>query len=98
MNAIDLREGCAFGPCRQSLERGGAGCRLCDRIAKIQQPVACGLPIKDGFCQLVKGHPSWVPCRGKRKPAADLNPERDGERPDRLFSSSEGGHTRSRTR
>lgn len=31
-------EGCGFGPCRNSLERGGKGCRLCDVIAKLPQP------------------------------------------------------------
>jgi len=31
-------EGCAFGPCRDSRERGGAGCHLCDVIAKLPQP------------------------------------------------------------
>jgi hypothetical protein len=29
---------CAFGPCDQSRERGGAGCDLCDRVAKLPQP------------------------------------------------------------
>lgn len=31
-------EGCGFGPCRNSLERGGDGCDLCDRVAKLPQP------------------------------------------------------------
>ena len=30
-------EGCAFGPCQNSIERGGASCDLCDRVAKIPQ-------------------------------------------------------------
>lgn len=33
-------EGCAFGPCRDSRDRGGAGCHLCDVIAKLPQPGA----------------------------------------------------------
>ncbi len=31
-------EGCAFGPCSSSSARGGAGCHLCDVIAKLPQP------------------------------------------------------------
>jgi hypothetical protein len=31
-------EGCAFGPCRDSIKRGGVGCYLCDRIATLPQP------------------------------------------------------------
>lgn len=31
-------EGCAFGSCSSSRERGGAGCHLCDVIAKLEQP------------------------------------------------------------
>lgn len=34
------REGCGFGPCLDSLERGGRGCYLCDTIAKLEQPAA----------------------------------------------------------
>jgi hypothetical protein len=34
------REGCAFGPCRDSRDRGGAGCYLCDTIAHLEQPAA----------------------------------------------------------
>jgi len=33
-------EGCAFGPCSSSRSRGGAGCHLCDVIAKLEQPGA----------------------------------------------------------
>lgn len=29
---------CGFGPCERSLERGGKGCDLCDRVAKLPQP------------------------------------------------------------
>ena len=29
--------GCAFGPCIYSRERGGAGCKLCDVVAKLPQ-------------------------------------------------------------
>jgi hypothetical protein len=36
------REGCGFGPCRDSRERGGAGCYLCDVIAKLPQPARRG--------------------------------------------------------
>ena len=25
-------EGCAFGPCRDSVERGGNGCHMCDVV------------------------------------------------------------------
>ena len=32
------REGCGFGPCLSSLERGGRGCYLCDTIARLEQP------------------------------------------------------------
>ncbi len=32
------REGCGFGPCLDSRERGGAGCRLCDVIAHLEYP------------------------------------------------------------
>lgn len=32
------REGCAFGPCLEAIERGGRGCYLCDVIAKLPQP------------------------------------------------------------
>lgn len=32
------REGCAFGPCLDSIERGGRGCYLCDTIARLPQP------------------------------------------------------------
>jgi hypothetical protein len=31
-------EGCAFGPCRDSIKRGGVGCRLCDVIVLLPQP------------------------------------------------------------
>jgi hypothetical protein len=34
------REGCGFGPCLSSIERGGRGCYLCDTIAKLEQPRA----------------------------------------------------------
>lgn len=34
------REGCGFGPCLESLERGGSGCYLCDTIARLAQPAA----------------------------------------------------------
>lgn len=34
------REGCGFGPCLNSLERGGRGCYLCDTIARLEQPAA----------------------------------------------------------
>lgn len=34
------REGCGFGPCLDSIERGGRGCYLCDTIAKLEQPGA----------------------------------------------------------
>lgn len=34
------REGCGFGPCLDSIERGGRGCYLCDTIAKLEQPAA----------------------------------------------------------
>jgi hypothetical protein len=37
---IGRPEGCGFGPCRNSIERGGQGCRLCDVIAKLPQPKA----------------------------------------------------------
>ncbi len=33
-------EGCGFGPCRDSRERGGGGCDLCDRVAHLPQPPA----------------------------------------------------------
>lgn len=29
---------CGLGPCDKSRERGGAGCDLCDRVAKLAQP------------------------------------------------------------
>jgi len=29
---------CAIGPCDRSLEMGGAGCDMCDRVAKLPQP------------------------------------------------------------
>lgn len=29
---------CCFGPCDASAARGGKGCDLCDRVAKIPQP------------------------------------------------------------
>lgn len=32
------REGCGFGPCLASSSRGGAGCYLCDTIARLPQP------------------------------------------------------------
>lgn len=32
------REGCGFGPCLDSIERGGRGCYLCDTIARLAQP------------------------------------------------------------
>ena len=35
-------EGCAFGPCLASSSRGGAGCHLCDVIAKLPQPARRG--------------------------------------------------------
>lgn len=30
-------EGCGFGPCRNSRERGGPGCYLCDEVAHLPQ-------------------------------------------------------------
>lgn len=33
------REGCGFGPCLDSRERGGRGCYLCDTIATLPQPI-----------------------------------------------------------
>jgi len=41
-------EGCAFGPCRDSRERGGAGCHLCDVIAKLPQPQKLTRPLEAG--------------------------------------------------
>lgn len=41
------REGCGFGPCLDSRERGGAGCHLCDVIAKLPQPRRRGAPLVD---------------------------------------------------
>lgn len=43
-------EGCGFGPCWNSLERGGASCDMCDRVAHLPQPVfrdAAGLRARD---------------------------------------------------
>jgi hypothetical protein len=34
------REGCGFGPCLDSIERGGCGCYLCDTVARLEQPAA----------------------------------------------------------
>jgi hypothetical protein len=42
------REGCGFGPCLDSRERGGAGCRLCDVIAKLPQPERLTRPLEAG--------------------------------------------------
>lgn len=41
------REGCGFGPCLDSLERGGRGCTLCDVTAKLPQPGARRLESAD---------------------------------------------------
>jgi hypothetical protein len=73
-----VAEGCGFGPCRNSLERGGAGCRLCDVIAKILPPLPCGADVAGVPCSLVRGHPWWVQHRGPRKTAAEENATRDG--------------------
>lgn len=81
------KEGCAFGPCRQSRDRGGPGCDLCDRVAKILAKMTpCGKTVNGEPCTLVYQHPSWVACRSKAKASKDeaqSNPERDGERPDK---------------
>ena len=33
-----MRHYCANGPCDDSIDRGGTGCRLCDVAAKLPQP------------------------------------------------------------
>lgn len=79
-------EGCGFGPCKHSKERGGHGCDMCDRVAQIAPLEPCGRVLADGVaCSLYRGHPSWVACRGtkKAKEAAAANATRDGERPDK---------------
>ena len=71
------REGCAFGPCLNSSERGGRGCHLCDVIAKLPQPgrrLVDADPVKpqanaarDGDPKLAgereRRHPMWVKRR-----------------------------------
>jgi hypothetical protein len=34
----DVPDGCGFGPCRNSRDRGGDGCYLCDVVAHLPQP------------------------------------------------------------
>lgn len=62
---------CAFGPCPRSLERGGPGCDMCDRVAKLPQPVFKDAiherekinPERDGVPTLAaakeRRHPMW---------------------------------------
>lgn len=81
-----VHEGCGFGPCKHSKDRGGHGCDMCDRVAKIAPLEACGRQVSDGVtCSLFKGHPSWVACRGTKKARerAAVNAARDGDRPDK---------------
>lgn len=33
-----LPRGCGFGQCERSRDRGGHGCDMCDRVAKLPQP------------------------------------------------------------
>jgi hypothetical protein len=62
---------CAIGPCDASLERGGAGCDLCDRIAKIRIVRCVGLTqAEQKPCALVEGH------RGPCKPSTNGKVER----------------------
>jgi hypothetical protein len=69
------REGCGFGPCLDSRERGGRGCYLCDTIARLEQPAARARaadpadvkqqtnPERDGAPKLAgereRRHPMW---------------------------------------
>jgi hypothetical protein len=55
-------EGCGFGPCQHSLERGGEGCDLCDRVAHIRIVRCVGLTQEEQQpCGLVEHHPG--PCK-----------------------------------
>lgn len=61
---------CALGPCDRSRERGGPGCDLCDRVAKLRIVRCVGLTQEEQKpCGLVAGHEG--PCqRGTRGKAA----------------------------
>ena len=53
--------GCAFGPCDRSIENGGPGCDMCDRVSKIRVVRCGGLTHEQKPCGLVDGHEG--PCR-----------------------------------
>ena len=74
--------GCAFGPCDRSLENGGPGCDLCDRVAKIRVVRCPGVTQEDQKpCGLVQGHPG--PCRRGTRGRVDQAELKDAEpRPD----------------
>jgi len=62
--------GCAFGPCDNSKENGGAGCYLCDVIAKLPQQVK-----QDTLREDVRRDGGQ---RGKRKQSDTRGPSRKG--------------------
>lgn len=71
-------EGCGFGPCVDSLERGGAGCDLCDRVAHIPPVEQCPKDVGDQRCRLEAGHEP--PCDAPRRAEkVDTAPTRDGD-------------------
>jgi hypothetical protein len=66
-------EGCAFGPCSSSRSRGGAGCYLCDTIARLEQPIALGRALTDAAAVDADVHD-----REHRNAARDGDPKLSG--------------------
>jgi hypothetical protein len=66
-----IPEGCGFGPCRHSRERGGRGCHLCDVTAKLPQPKMGSrkgeLTESDDVGEAALPAPETVPTQPKRK-------------------------------
>ncbi len=89
----DGREGCGFGPCLASRERGGRGCTLCDVIAKLPQPgnlarqadaAAAVAPVLEAEgLDLLPPAPTPLelePVRAQQNPTRDGAPKLSGER------------------
>jgi len=69
------REGCGFGPCLDSRERGGRGCRLCDVIARLPQPARPA--------EIVAAVDADAHERAHKNAARDGDPKLPGEKPRR---------------
>jgi hypothetical protein len=67
------REGCGFGPCLSSTQRGGPFCYLCDTIARLEQPRARARALTDAAAVDADVHE-----REHRNAARDGDPKLSG--------------------